>query len=211
MLNLTERVAQALLEIDAVGFSPHSPIRFKSGILSPIYVDNRCLPFHPPQWRIVIEGFRALIAEQGLTFDVVAGVAVGGVPHSAALAYTLGCPSVFVRKEAKEHGRGKQVEGGSLSGQRTLLVEDLVTTGGSSLAAVAALRAEDARVDAVVTIVSYGFAEAEQAFTAAGVRLYALTHLDALITQARALGKLSESDAAIVAHWYQNPHDWTPT
>ena len=125
-------VARALLEIDAVVFTPDAPITFKSGIKSPVYVDNRRVPFWPAQWRVVLDGFAQ--AARGLTFDVIAGIAVGGVPHSSALAYLLGAPSVFVRKEAKEHGTRSQIEGGDVSGKTVLLVEDLVTTGGSSLA-----------------------------------------------------------------------------
>lgn len=205
------RVARALLEIDAVGFSPQQPMTFKSGILSPIYVDNRCLPYHPPQWRVIIEGFRERIVRAGLMFDLVAGVAVGGVPHSAALAYSLGCPSVFVRKEAKEHGRGKQVEGGRVEGKRVLLIEDLVTTGGSSLAAVAALREEGARVDHALAIVSYGFDEAARAFADAQVSLDTLTHFTVLIEQARALGKIAEHELTIIHRWFENPREWKPT
>src|SRR5215813_8298696 len=116
-------VARALLEIDAVGFVPDMPIRFKSGILSPVYIDNRRLPYHPQQWHIVIEGFQSLIGRESLAFDAIAGVAVGGVPHSSALAYSLNCPSVFIRKEAKEHGTKKLVEGGDVARQHVVLVE----------------------------------------------------------------------------------------
>ena len=132
--------AKALLDIGAIGFSPEKPITFKSGIQSPVYVDNRQLIYHPAAWRIIIEGFKSLIDARNLQFDLIAGVAVGGVPHSSALAYSMARPSVFIRKETKEHGMGKRVEGGSVAGRRVLLVEDLVTTGGSSLSAVAALR-----------------------------------------------------------------------
>src|SRR5689334_11197583 len=120
---MKEAVARALLEIGAVGFSPNEPIRFKSGILSPVYVDNRKLPYYPQQWGIIIEGFKLQV--KSIHFDVIAGVAVGGVPHSAALGYALQMPSLFVRKEAKEHGKGQRVEGGEVSGKRVLLVEDL--------------------------------------------------------------------------------------
>ena len=135
-LNLMQSIAKALLNINAVGFSPQAPITFKSGIISPVYVDNRQLIFHPTEWHVIIEGFQSLIQAQALAFDVIAGVAVGGVPHSSALAYQLNKPSVFIRKEAKEHGKGKRVEGGDVQDKRVLLIEDLVTTGGSSLSGV---------------------------------------------------------------------------
>src|SRR5262245_62097897 len=107
------QVARALLEIEAVGFSPQAPVTFKSGIVSPVYVDSRRLPYHPLQWRLVIEAFKALA--ETLAFDVIAGVAVGGVPHSSALAYVMQKPSVFVRKDAKEHGKKQLVEGGQVA------------------------------------------------------------------------------------------------
>ena len=145
-MNTKRSVAKALLDIGAVGFSPAAPITFKSGIRSPVYVDNRALIYHPPAWHVVVEGFKALLDAAGVEFDIIAGVAVGGVPHSSALAYVLRKPSVFVRKEEKAHGKGQRIEGGAVRGKRVLLVEDLVTTGGSSLSAVDALRAAGARV-----------------------------------------------------------------
>ena len=137
---LEQDIARALLEIEAVQFRPDDPVTFKSGMISPVYVDNRRLIFHPHAWSLVIEGFRAHIAAQGLAFDVIAGIEAAGIPHSSVLAYTLGAPSVFVRKQAKEHGLKSAVEGGDVTGQRVLLVEDMVTTGGSSLKGVESLR-----------------------------------------------------------------------
>ena len=201
-------VARALLEIDAVGFNPEQPITFKSGIQSPVYVDNRRIPYWPAQWRVVLAGFAAAIQAQTLPVDVIAGIAVGGVPHSAALGYHLQIPSVFVRKEAKGHGTQSQVEGGAVEGRRVLLVEDLVTTGGSSLAGVTALRAAGAIVTDCLAIVSYGFAEALDAFQAAGMRLTPLTTFDVLRAEAQQMGKLSAAQVAVVADWQADPHGW---
>ncbi|MEO8608382.1 MAG: orotate phosphoribosyltransferase [Chloroflexota bacterium] len=205
---LKMQVAQALLEIGAVGFVPDAPIRFKSGILSPIYIDNRRLPFHAGQWHIVVEGFRALIEHEGLPYDVIAGVAVGGVPHSSALAYLLNAPSVFIRKEAKEHGTKKLVEGGDVSGKRVLLVEDLVTTGGSSLNAVNALREEGGDVKDMTAIVSYGFDEARQAFAEADVQLHTLTDFSAIAQVVREKAILGEAAMSMVQDWFGDPHGW---
>lgn len=199
-------VARALLEIGAVVFTPDTPITFKSGIRSPVYVDNRRIPFWPEQWRIVLDGFAQ--AAQELDFDVVAGIAVGGVPHSSALAYILGKPSVFVRPEAKGHGTRSQIEGGDVAGRRVLLVEDLVTTGGSSLGGVEALRAAGAVVTDCLAIVSYGFAEAAEAFATAGVSLTPLARFDVLREEAGRLGKLTPAQIALVADWQADPHGW---
>ncbi|MCU0512470.1 MAG: orotate phosphoribosyltransferase [Anaerolineae bacterium] len=201
-------VAQALLHINAVGFSPQQPITFKSGLLAPVYVDNRRLPYHPAQWRIVIEAARALVTEQGLALDVIAGVATGGIPHSAALGYLLQQPSIFIRKEAKEYGAQQRIEGGEVAGRRVLLVEDMITTGGSSLSAIAALREAGALVTDVLAIISYGFAEAGQALAAAGVRLHTLTQFDMVLAEAQAQGRFTPAEAAIIHEWFADPPAW---
>lgn len=202
------RVAEALVDIGAVGFVPDAPIRFKSGILSPIYIDNRRLPYHPTQWHIVIEAFQTLLKNEALTHDVIAGVAVGGVPHSAALAYTLNLPSVFIRKDAKEHGTRKLVEGGDVAGKRALLVEDLVTTGRSSLNGVKALRDEGALVSDLAAIVSYGFNEAQLAFEDANVELHTLTDFSTIAQVARDKSILGQAALTVIQDWFSDPHGW---
>jgi orotate phosphoribosyltransferase len=202
------RVAEALVDIGAVGFVPDAPIRFKSGILSPIYIDNRRLPYHPIQWHIVIESFQAQIENNALAYDVIAGVAVGGVPHSSSLAYMLNMPSVFVRKDAKEHGTKKLVEGGDVTGKRVLLVEDLVTTGGSSLNGVIALRDQGAIVSDLMAIVSYGFNEAQQAFADAKVNLFTLTDFSTIAQVAHDKGILGQAALTVIRDWFSDPHGW---
>ncbi|MFQ3647240.1 MAG: orotate phosphoribosyltransferase [Anaerolineae bacterium] len=201
-------VASALLNVGAVGFQPQQPITFKSGIISPVYVDNRRLPFHPEAWHTVIEAFAEVTQADFAHGDVIAGVAVGGVPHSAALSYVLRRPSVFVRKEAKGHGKQQLIEGGDVAGRRVLLIEDLVTTGSSSLAAVDALRAAQAEVIGVLAIVQYGFREAAANFAAAGVPLRTLTHFSAILDEALSRGALNEAQAAVVRDWFSDPHGW---
>ena len=205
---IQEQVARALLEIQAVVFSPHAPMTLKSGIKSPVYVDNRRLPFWPAQWQIVIEGFQQLIAAQNIAFDVIAGIAAGGIPHSAALAYTLKKPSVFVRKEAKQHGTRGQIEGGDVSRKRVLLVEDMVTTGGSSLAGVDALRTAEATVRDCLCITSYGFAEATEAFKSANVRLYPLAPFSTIVIEASKMGLFDQDALDLVEAWMRDPFHW---
>lgn len=206
--NLMRSIAKALLNINAVGFSPQSPITFKSGIISPVYVDNRQLIFHPQEWHTIVEGFQSLIELETPEFDVIAGVAVGGVPHSSALAYLLNEPSVFIRKEAKEHGKGNRVEGGNVEGNRVLLVEDLVTTGGSSLSGVEALRESGATVTDMLAIVSYGFTEAQEAFEQTQVNLQTLTNFDIILDVALSENRFSSDEADIIREWFDNPHTW---
>lgn len=201
-------VAQALLAIQAVVFTPHEPITFKSGITSPVYIDNRRLPYWPDAWRVVIGGFQRLIAAHNITFDVLAGIAAAGIPHSAALAYTLEVPSVFVRSQPKEHGTRSQVEGGDVSKKRVLLIEDLVTTGGSSLAGVEALRAAGATVQDCLCITSYGFEEAAKAFDAAHVRLHPLAPFAEIVVEASRQGLFGQHEFAILEAWMRDPHGW---
>ena len=203
-------IAKALLDIGAVGFAPGAPVTFKSGIVSPVYVDNRTLIYHPDPWRRVVEGFASVIADMKLEFDLIAGVAVGGVPHSSALAYVLKKPSVFIRKESKGHGKAQRIEGGAVAGKTVLLVEDLVTTGGSSLSAVAALREAGATVTDMVAIVSYGFFEARRAFKDAQVELHTLTDFDALLEEALQRRIFGERDEAVLRAWFADPHYWEP-
>lgn len=201
-------VAHALLDIGAVGFTPDKPITFKSGILSPVYVDNRRLPYHPQQWHTIIDAFVRRIRDEHLAFDIIAGVAVGGVPHSAALAYTLRCPSVFVRKESKGYGKNQRVEGGSVTSQRVLMIEDLITTGSSALTAIEALRAEGAIVQDLCAIVSYGFSEATQALVGADITLHTLIDFPTILEVARQRGQLTSEQETTIKAWLANPHAW---
>ncbi len=201
-------VANALLDIGAVVFTPHEPVTFKSGIVSPVYVDNRRLPFWPAQWGAVIDAFRQTIEGQKLVFDVIAGIETAGIPHSAALAYALRVPSVFVRKQAKDHGLRSRVEGGDVEGRRVLLVEDLVTTGGSSLAGVEALRDAGAVVEHCLCITAYGFPEATRAFETARVRLHPLTPFSAIVVEAARRGLFGADELSILEAWLRDPHGW---
>ncbi len=203
-----KQVAGALLSAQAVGFSPQSPVRFASGILSPVYVDNRVLSFHPQQWHIVIQAFQNLIQAQNIIADVIAGVAVGGVPHSAALAFTLNIPHVFIRKEAKGYGKQRRVEGGDITAKNVLLVEDLVTTGGSSLSAVNALRDEGGAVSDVLAIVSYGFSQARETFATAQVKLHTLTDFQTILDEAFALSYFDKEQLDIIRDWFAEPQAW---
>ncbi len=201
-------VADALLAIGGVGFRLDAPITFKSGIVSPVYCDNRTFPFFPAQWRKVIEGFGTLIQTDKIEFDVLGGIEAAGIPHSAALGYALERPSVFIRKQPKEHGKRARIEGGDVGGQRVLLVEDLVTTGGSSLSGVAALREAGAIVTDCLAIISYGFAEAQQAFAEAKVQLHTLTNFEAVFGGALERGLLDVPGATEVQAWLREPHGW---
>ena len=201
-------IARALIGIGAVGFTVDKPITFTSGIKAPVYCDNRRFPFHPAEWRSVIEGFRDVVNENAPAVEVIAGVEAAGIPHSSALGFLMARPSVFIRKKPKDHGTKKRVEGGSVDGKTVILIEDLVTTGGSSLNAIEALRAEGAIITDAAVIVTYGFPESVQAFSDAGITLHALTSFPIILEEALALGKISQGDADQVIAWTKDPHSW---
>jgi orotate phosphoribosyltransferase len=156
----------------------------------------------------VIRGFEGLIAEREIAVDVVGGVEAAGIPHSAALGFSMRTPSVFIRKELKDHGTKKRVEGGDVTGKRVVLVEDLVTTGGSSLAAIEALRAEGAVVSDCLAIISYDFPEAVHLFAMSGVRLHATTTFPVVLECAVKQGMIDEAGAAVVRDWLDEPRSW---
>lgn len=201
-------IARALLQINAVGFKPKEPVTFKSGIVSPVYCDNRKFPFHPKEWQKVIEGLKSLIEHKQIDVGVIAGVEAAGIPHSAALGFFMSKPSVFVRKEAKDHGLKKRVEGGEVKDLKVLLVEDLVSTGSSSLSVIEALRAEGAVVNDMAVIVTYGFKEAAAAFKQAKVNLHALTNFSVILEEALILGKFTAGEKIIIEDWFNDPHGW---
>jgi orotate phosphoribosyltransferase len=201
-------VAHALLAANVINVV-ESPITFKSGIISPVYIDNRRLPYFPEHWRTAIVAFQTVLEAQAAIFDVIAGIETAGIPHSAALSYSMRRPSVFVRKQPKDHGTQQRVEGGEVRGKRVLLVEDQVTTGGSSLSGVLALRESGAVVEDCLAITSYSFAEAIEAFTEAGVRLHTLTTFNVILEVGEKSGKFSADEVQRVRDWLGDPRGWT--
>jgi len=203
------QVARALVEASALIYQPGSTVTFRSGLRSPMYVDGRRLIFHPGPWHVVIEALRSTLEAGPVEADIVAGVETAGIPHSSALAFASRLPSVFVRKEAKEHGLGRRVEGGDVAGRRVALVEDLVTTGGSSLDAVRALRDAGAKVTDCLAITTYGFDGVSSAFDGAGVRLTVLTTVATIVDEATASGTLDRVAADDIRGWLADPARWS--
>jgi orotate phosphoribosyltransferase len=202
-------VARALLEAGCVTVRPDAPVTFTSGLRSPVYVDNRRLIFHPGPWRVVVEALVTAVRALAPAVEVVAGVESAGIPHSSAVAYAAGSPTVFVRKAEREHGMGRRIEGGDVAGRHVLLVEDMITTGGSSLSAIEALRAAQARVSTCLAIVTYGFPDALLAFADAGVDLGVLTTFETVLYEAEAMGRIDADAAATARAWLRNPHGWS--
>lgn len=175
-----------------------------------MYMDIRRLIGVPSAWRTVIEGLGGVIGSLDGGVEVVAGVAAGGIPHSAAVAYEADLPSCFVRKEAKGHGRGRAVEGADVRGRRVVLVEDVVTTGGSSLEAAGALREAGGEVTMCLSVAGYGFDETFTAFGEAGVELSLLVPFMDLLTAASRREEASLRALEEARRWWRDPHHWAP-
>lgn len=200
-------VARRLLEIRAVKLNPRDPFTWASGILSPIYCDNRVALSHPAVRTLL----KNCLAEQARTFDAfdaVAGVATAGIAHGALLADKLDLPFAYVRSSAKDHGRRNLIEGELHAGQRVLVVEDLISTGGSCLAAAEALRDAGCTVVGVLAIFQYGFEKARTAFAAQNLPFATLTDYNTLVQEAAASGYIDTQDQQILQQWRENPEGW---
>lgn len=200
-------LARALLRAGAVTVRPVAPFTWASGLRAPVYCDNRLTLAQPALRSAIAE---ALAAEaRAWSPEAIAAVATAGIPQGTLVADRLGLPLAYVRAAPKAHGHGRRVEGRLAPGQRVVLVEDLVSTGGSALAAAEALRAEGAEVAAVVCVFAYGLPEAETAFTAAGLPLRALAALADLLEAAEADGALEPAARAALEAWRRDPRGWS--
>lgn len=206
-MDLAAEVAHRLLQINAIKLSPHKPFTWASGIQSPIYCDNRTALSFPEVRRFIIKGF-AQASAIFQPFNVVAGVATAGIPHGALLAEELGLPFVYVRSKAKSHGRQNQIEGVLPEGARVLVIEDLISTGGSALKAVEALREANADVVGVMAIFSYGFDKARTAFEAAGTSFATLSTYDALLKAAAEAEYIAPEEMDTLEAWRKAPETW---
>jgi orotate phosphoribosyltransferase len=200
-------LASKLLEIGAVVLRPSNPFTWASGLRSPIYCDNRMTLGHPGLRASICAGFVEMAATYG--FSRIAGTATAGIPHAAWLADALGLPMCYVRSGAKKHGRGNQIEGPLDAGDSVLLIEDLVSTGMSSLAAVHALEDAGATVPAVLAIFSYGIPISRAAFRDAEMPLHTLTTFQHLLEAAESRGDLEESEIDSLRAWHRDPQAWS--
>ncbi len=201
-------IAKILLEINAISINASEPFRYSSGMLSPIYCDNRLVISYPEQRKQIIDAFLQSIVDQADAFDVIAGTATAGIPHAAWIADRLNKPMVYVRSSAKGHGKNNQIEGLLKPGQTAIVIEDLISTGGSAINATDALRDAGATVSHCFAIFTYNFANAEQNFKAKQLSYHSLTNFDAVMECAEKIGQLSKDERQLVQQWNQAPNDW---
>jgi orotate phosphoribosyltransferase len=202
---LSEQIATDLLQIEAVALRPHQPFTWTSGLKSPIYCDNRLTMSYPNIRERIADGFAAIIKEQYPDAEVIAGTATAGIPHAAWVAQKLNLPMIYIRDKAKGHGKENLIEGLVKPGQKVVVIEDLISTGGSSLKAALAVNDAGAKALAVLAIFSYQLDKAAQAFKAAGMTLHTLTNYGKLLDAALALGHIQEEDLAQLRSWSENP------
>lgn len=201
-------IAGSLLEIGAVSLRPQQPFTWTSGMISPIYCDNRLTMSFPAVRETIAEGFAAVIREQFPDCEAVAGIATGGIPHAAWVAQKLNLPMLYVRDKAKGHGKTNQIEGHYTPGQKVVLIEDLISTGGSSLKAAVAVREAGCEVQGVIAIFTYQFAHAIEAFQAESIPLTTLSNYSALVQEALSRGAIREEDVAQLKSWRENPQEY---
>ncbi|MBL7922491.1 MAG: orotate phosphoribosyltransferase [Bacteroidia bacterium] len=209
--NPAYKVAEFLLQIKAVKLQPENPFTWASGIKSPIYCDNRKTLSYPQIRTFIRQTFVDTINKHFAKPDVIAGVATGGIAVGALVAQEMGLPFVYVRSEAKKHGLTNMIEGDVESGQNVVVIEDLISTGGSSLKAVDALREKGCTVKGMAAIFTYGFEEAEQNFKKAKCNLKTLTDYNTLIETALTKEYITEKDVESLKKWRANPKDWAQT
>ncbi|MDE5783274.1 MAG: orotate phosphoribosyltransferase [Prevotella sp.] len=207
-MDIKKQFAQKLMDIKAIKLQPNDPFTWASGWKSPIYTDNRKTLGFPQLRSFVKLELCHAIQEQFPEAQAVAGVATGAIAQGALVADELGLPYCYVRPKPKDHGMGNQVEGEIEKGTKVVVVEDLISTGGSSLKAVAALREYGVEVVGMVASFTYGFPVAEEAFREAGVKLVTLSDYNAVLEQAAETGYIKEEDKAVLSEWRQNPSEW---
>lgn len=210
MAEIDRHVAALLLKCKAVILDPDNPFTWASGWKSPIYCDNRITLSYPDVRDDLKEAFRTSIDKHFGSPDLIAGVATGAIAQGALVADLMHIPFVYVRPSAKEHGRQNLIEGQLQTGQKVVVVEDLISTGGSSLKAVEALRKAGADVLGMTAIFSYGFDVAVQNFKEAGVELFTLTNYHVLIETALESGDIQQEQVKLLQRWRKDPASWNP-
>ncbi|MCL6604154.1 MAG: orotate phosphoribosyltransferase [Paenibacillus sp.] len=205
LLNRSEQIAAYLLNIGAVALQPQEPFTWTSGIKSPIYCDNRLTLSYPEVRNYIADAFAELITSQYPDAEVIAGTATAGIPHAAWVAQKLNLPMAYIRDKAKGHGKQNQIEGIISPGQKVIVIEDLISTGGSSIKAAQAVQEAGGVPLAVLAIFSYELDRASEAFTASGVPLRSLSNYSTLIDVALSQKKIADNDVELLQSWRKDP------
>jgi orotate phosphoribosyltransferase len=207
-IDIAKQVAKSLLQINAIILQPNNPFKWAAGWNSPIYCDNRKTLSYPEIRTYIRTSLASAINNHYKGANVIAGVATAGIPHGALVAEELGLPFIYVRAKAKEHGKQNQIEGHFEEGQTVVLVEDLISSGKSSLEAVAALREAGMNVKGLVSIFTYGFEAASQNFQNADCDFVSLCDYDNMLPQALETNYITSEELPLLKEWRKNPSIW---
>ena len=207
-LDIAKQVAKSLLQINAIILQPNNPFKWAAGWNSPIYCDNRKTLSYPKIRNYIRQGLVAVIKNHYKGANVIAGVATAGIPHGVLVAEELGLPFIYVRAKAKEHGKQNQIEGYFEKEQSVILVEDLISSGKSSLEAASALKEVGMKVKGMVSIFTYGFDTAAENFKNANCEYISLCDYNTLLPEAIKQKYIDKEDLAILKQWRENPSNW---
>jgi orotate phosphoribosyltransferase len=206
---MERKIANLLIQLGALQLNPQKPYTYASGLKGPIYCDNRQLLGHPAERTIVLDYFLQVIAASEVPFDRVAGLATAGIPYATLISDRLQKPLLYVRGEAKAHGKKNQIEGGFHSGDMVILIEDLVNQASSAAAAIGALSFAGVKSMALFSIVDYEIQEASSRLMALNVPLFALTTFSAIVQVAREMEHIGANDEKLLRAWQANPQQWS--
>ncbi len=207
-MNFSQELAKVALEIGAIKINPEQPFTWASGYQMPIYNDNRLLLGNAEHRILVGNALLNLVKEKNIAVDVVAGTATAGIPHATTLANLMKIPLIYVRPSPKEHGLKNQIEGVLKVGQSVLLIEDLVSTGGSAIKAISAIKEKGGKVNHCFCIFNYGFEEAERNFSQINCHLNSILDFPSLIQYAENFSAITPQQKDLISNWYKSPYNW---
>lgn len=206
----SKQIAHDLLQLGAVQLNVKEPFTWVSGIKAPIYCDNRVVNSDPKIRRRVVDAYVELIKEKFSDVEVIAGIVTGGLPFGSLIADRLDLPFIYVRQKPKEHGLKKQVEGFYVNGAKVVVIEDHISTGGSSIVAIEALQSEQLQILGLVSIMTYGFDKATKAFSDHNIEQYSLCNLDIVLEVALEEGRINGADKDSILAFRRVPEKWFP-
>lgn len=207
-MTVSEKVAKILLDVNAISLNAKKPFRYTSGIISPIYTDCRLIISLPKERKEFIKYYLDAIKNSKVSVDTVAGTATAGIPWASWIADALNLPMIYVRGNKKDHGKGNQIEGVTKKGMRTIVIEDLISTGGSSVEAAKAIKDIEGKVSDVFSIITYGMKKAEINFRTNGIKLTSLTDFNTVLRIAQKHSYIEKIDYQTIQTWAEDPASW---